>query len=66
MTKWQDHFEPLARKFACGCNMNRPIDVLIPEGGMTADSLERCLMEGTPRILEEMYRAASHVHQRVE
>ena len=55
VAKWQDRLNPLQKKFACGCNMNRSIDALIQEGGMTVDSLERYLMEGTPRILGEMY-----------
>ncbi|MFQ5913778.1 MAG: class I SAM-dependent methyltransferase [Nitrospinota bacterium] len=56
VAKWQDRLNPIQRKIACGCNMNRPIDALIHRAGLAVDSLDRFLMPGVPRILGEMYR----------
>ncbi len=55
----QDRFNPVQRKIGCGCNMNRPIDALIRQGGMEVESLARYVMDGAPRILGEMYRGTA-------
>jgi ubiquinone/menaquinone biosynthesis C-methylase UbiE len=56
LARRQDRFNPIQRKIACGCNMNRRIDTLIRQGGMDVKSLERYVMDGVPRVLGEMYR----------
>jgi len=56
VAKWQDFFNPIERVIACGCNLNRPIDALISQGGLKIDRLDRFLLPGVPRIVGEMYR----------
>ena len=59
IAKWQDRFNPLQRLIACGCNLNRPIDVLIDQAGLKIARLERFLMPGVPRIGGEMYQGTA-------
>ncbi len=59
VAKWQDRFNPLQRLIACGCNLNRPIDVLIDQAGLKIARLERFLMPGVPRIGGEMYQGTA-------
>ncbi|MCH6557855.1 MAG: class I SAM-dependent methyltransferase [Nitrospirae bacterium] len=59
IAKWQDRFNPLERLIACGCNLNRPIDVLIDQAGLKIARLERFLMPGVPRIGGEMYQGTA-------
>lgn len=59
VAKWQDFFNPLQRRIACGCNLNRPIDALISQGGLKIDRLDRFLLPGVPRIAGEMYRGVA-------
>jgi ubiquinone/menaquinone biosynthesis C-methylase UbiE len=53
---WQDFFNPLQQRLACGCNLNRPIEALIRGAGLQVDRLDRFRLPGVPRILGEMYR----------
>jgi len=55
----QDFFNPLQRRLACGCNINRRIDALVREAGLEIRSLERYVLEGAPRMMAEMYRGAA-------
>ena len=59
VAKWQDFFNPVQRVIACGCNLNRPIDALISQGGLKIDRLDRFLLPGVPRIVGEMYRGVA-------
>ena len=59
VAKWQDFFNPIQRVIACGCNLNRPIDALINQGGLKIDRLDRFLLRGVPRIAGEMYRGVA-------
>jgi len=56
IAKWQTRLNPFQRFFACGCNLNRPIDRLIRDAGFSFDELHRFVMDGVPRIAGEMYR----------
>ncbi len=56
---WQTRLNPIQRVLACGCNINRPIDALIQEAGLEITRLERFQMEGTPRIVSQMYRGTA-------
>ena len=56
VAKWQNWLNPIPRIFACGCNLNRPIDVLIRQAGLRLGLLDRFRMPGIPRIAGEMYR----------
>jgi ubiquinone/menaquinone biosynthesis C-methylase UbiE len=53
---WQDFFNPLQQRLACGCNLNRPIDALIRGAGLQVARLDRFRLPGVPRIVGELYR----------
>ena len=57
VARLQDWLNPLWRLSGIGrgCNMNRPIDLLIAQGGLRIVALERHTL-GRPRIMTEMYR----------
>jgi ubiquinone/menaquinone biosynthesis C-methylase UbiE len=48
--KWQSRINPLWRKMAGGCNLNRNIPALLEEGGFATRELESMYLPGTPRI----------------
>ena len=62
VAKWQDWLNPIQRIIACGCNLNRPIDVLIRQADLRLDLLDRFQMPGIPRIAGEMYRGIATPH----
>ncbi len=53
---WQDRLTPLQKVLACGCHLNRRIDRLVIEAGLTLTRLDRFVLPGVPRIGGEMYR----------
>jgi len=53
--RWQDRVNPLWRRLTGGCNLNRPIDALVEEGGFELEGLERFRHTG-PGILAHMVR----------
>jgi ubiquinone/menaquinone biosynthesis C-methylase UbiE len=53
--RWQNRLNPYWRRLADGCNMNRPIDQLVREGGFDLVGLERFRHRG-PGVLAHMYR----------
>jgi ubiquinone/menaquinone biosynthesis C-methylase UbiE len=57
VARLQDYVNPLWRRCGIGrgCNINRPIDSLIAQGGLRITSLERHTL-GRPRIMKEMYQ----------
>ena len=55
----QDLFNPLQRRLAGGCHLNRPIDRLIAGAGLKIVSLDRFVMPGAPRALAEMYQGVA-------
>lgn len=56
---WQDRLNPIQNVIGCGCNLNRRIDQLIAEAGLGLAQLDRCVMEGVPRIGGELYRGVA-------
>jgi ubiquinone/menaquinone biosynthesis C-methylase UbiE len=56
---WQDRLNPIQNVIGCGCNLNRPIDQLIMQAGLTIIRLDRFQMEGVPRLAGEMFRGAA-------
>jgi ubiquinone/menaquinone biosynthesis C-methylase UbiE len=62
VARWQDRLNPLQRRIGVGCNMNRRIDRLIAEAGLTLDRLDRFRMPGVPRLVGEMYRGIALPH----
>lgn len=60
---WQNRLNPLQRVIACGCNLNRSIDTLIKQAGLTITQMERFQMEGVPRVAGAMYRGIATPHR---
>lgn len=48
--KWQDRINPIWKKIAGGCNLNRPIPACLEEAGFEIDQLETMYLPNTPRI----------------
>jgi ubiquinone/menaquinone biosynthesis C-methylase UbiE len=48
--KWQARINPLWRKIAGGCNLNRDIPALLDEGGFAIAKMETMYLPSTPRI----------------
>ena len=55
---WQDRINPLWRRLADGCNINRRIDRLVEDGGFDLASLDRFRAKG-PGIFAHMYRGVA-------
>ena len=55
---WQDRINPLWRRFADGCNINRPIDRLVVGMGFELLEMNRFRHKG-PSILAQMYRGVA-------
>lgn len=53
---WQDRLNPVQNIVGCGCHLNRRIDRLIEESGLTITTLNRFEMRDVPRIGGTMYR----------
>lgn len=53
--RWQDRVNPLWRRLTGGCNLNRPIDLILEQAGFELDDLERFRHTG-PGLLAHMYR----------
>ena len=62
VARWQDRLNPVQQRIGVGCNMNRPIDRLITEAGLTLERLDRFQMPGIPRLVGEMYRGIALPH----
>ncbi len=48
--KWQDRINPLWKKIAGGCNLNRDIPDLLTQGGFTVSEMDTIYLPGTPRF----------------
>lgn len=56
IARWQDRLNPLEKRFACGCSLNRRIDQLVIRAGLRLEQLDRYALPDVPRIGGEMYR----------
>ncbi len=59
IARWQERLNPIQNVIGCGCNLNRRIDDLITQAGLTITQLNRFAMQGVPRIGGEMYRGTA-------
>lgn len=59
VAQWQDRLNPIQRTVACGCNLNRRIDLLISGGGLGIRHLDRYTLQGVPRVGGELYRGVA-------
>jgi ubiquinone/menaquinone biosynthesis C-methylase UbiE len=53
--RWQDRYNPVQRRIAGGCNVNRDIRAIIEAGGLTVTSLDNYYGKGEPKTLGAMY-----------
>jgi ubiquinone/menaquinone biosynthesis C-methylase UbiE len=56
---WQDRLNPIQNVMGCGCHLNRRIDRLITQSGLSIAHLDRFSMQGVPRLVGEMYRGTA-------
>jgi SAM-dependent methyltransferase len=56
--RWQDRVNPLWRRIAGGCNMNRRIDALVSDAGFELEEVERFRARG-PALLAHMVRGVA-------
>jgi ubiquinone/menaquinone biosynthesis C-methylase UbiE len=56
---WQDRLNPIQNVMGCGCHLNRQIDRLLTQSGLTIAHLDRFSMQGVPRLVGEMYRGTA-------
>ena len=65
VARLQDRLNPLWLRsgIGCGCNINRPIDLLLVKAGFRLEILDRHV-RGWPRIMMEMYRGMATPDQR--
>ncbi|MGZ8385512.1 MAG: class I SAM-dependent methyltransferase [Nitrospira sp.] len=56
---WQDRLNPIQNVVGCGCHLNRQIDRLITQSGLSIAHLDRFSMPGVPRVAGEMYRGTA-------
>lgn len=59
--KWQDRINPLWRRLAGGCNLNRDIPALLGEGGFALTTLEQDYMPKTPRFAGYTYWGSANL-----
>ena len=57
--RWQDRFDPLQQRLACGCHLNRDIPALIAAGGMRVERLDTYYVEGNPKVIGATYEGAA-------
>jgi ubiquinone/menaquinone biosynthesis C-methylase UbiE len=53
--RWQDRINPIWRRLTDGCNINRPVDQIVEQGGFELTSLEEFVGKG-PRLISSLYR----------
>ncbi len=53
--RWQDRINPVWRGLTDGCNINRPVDQIVEQGGFELASLEEFVGKG-PRLISSLYR----------
>ncbi len=65
VARWQDRLNPIQNLIGCGCHLNRRIDQLIVQAGLTPVQTDRFLMQSVPRLGGDMYRGvARSAHER--
>jgi SAM-dependent methyltransferase len=53
---WQARLNPIQRRLACGCHLDRPIEELIRKAPFMITHLDRFYLRGVPRVFGAMYR----------
>jgi len=58
--KWQDRINPLWKKIAGGCHLNRDIPDLLAQGGFDVKDLDTIYLPGTPRFAGYTFWGSAH------
>lgn len=61
VARWQHRINPLWRRLAGGCNLDRDIPALLDAGGFDVDEMEQMYLPGTPRIAGYNYWGSAHL-----
>ena len=59
--KWQDRINPIWKRLAGGCNLNRNVADLLNEAGFKITELENYALTGTPKVIGYHYRGSAMV-----
>lgn len=59
--QWQDRINPLWKKIAGGCNLNRPIPSLLSESGFSTLEIESMYLPSTPRLFGFNYWGVAEI-----
>jgi len=59
VVRLQHLWNPIQKVIACGCNVDRPIDRIVAESGLTTTNLERFELEGEVPLFSAMYRGVA-------
>lgn len=59
--RWQDRINPLWKRVAGGCNLNREIPRCLEEAGFAIEHIESAYLPGTPRIAAFNYWGAATI-----
>ena len=51
VVRWQNALNPLWKRFAVGCNLNRPVVALLQAAGLRIEQLSQFCLAGTPRAI---------------
>jgi SAM-dependent methyltransferase len=57
--RWQDRFNGIQKRVACGCHLNRDIPALIRAGGLTITRLDRYYSSGEPKMFGATYEGVA-------
>jgi ubiquinone/menaquinone biosynthesis C-methylase UbiE len=57
--RWQERLNPVWKRFAGGCNLNRPVDALLAGAGFRVAELRAAYLQG-PRPLTYTYEGSAH------
>ena len=67
VARWQDRINPMWKKIAGGCNLNRPIPDMLAEGGFRIEGWSRCICRprrNSPGIITGARRCRAEVFYR--
>lgn len=59
--KWQNRINPLWKKFAGGCNLNRPIPRLLSDTGFEVKDLNAMYLPSTPKLFAYNYWGVAEI-----
>jgi ubiquinone/menaquinone biosynthesis C-methylase UbiE len=57
--RWQNRFNRVQRRVACGCNLNRDIPAIVTTGGLTIDRLDSFYAKGDPKVVGWTYQGVA-------